>query len=63
VTVVKDHASREAAGLEDLLRAADSAIDSVRAPEIRSETPHPTVVWKIYAALTALVVAFSSPYS
>jgi hypothetical protein len=58
VTVVGEHASREGAGLEHLLRAADSAIDSVRAPAIRSETPQSTVVWKIYAALTALVVAF-----
>ena len=53
MTVVGEHASREAARLDDLSRAVDSA-DA----EIRSETPQSTVVWAVYAALTALVVAF-----
>jgi hypothetical protein len=49
--------SRERAGLEDLSRAADSVVTRSCA-EIRSETPQSTVVWKVYAALTALGVAF-----
>jgi hypothetical protein len=49
--------SRERAGLEDLSRAADSVVTRSGA-EIRSETPQSAVVWKVYAALTALAVAF-----
>ena len=49
--------SREGAGLEDLSRAADSVVTRSGA-EIRPETPQSTVVWKVYAALTALAVAF-----
>ena len=42
---------------ENLSRAADSVVTRPGA-EIRSETQQSTVVWKVYAALTALAVAF-----
>jgi hypothetical protein len=57
MTVLREHASREEAGLEDPSRAADSLVSRSGA-EIRSETPQSTVVWKVYAVLTALVAAF-----
>ena len=57
MTVVEEHASREAARLDDLSRAVDS-VEPRSDAEIRSETPQSTVVWAVYAALTALVVAF-----
>jgi hypothetical protein len=56
MTVVGEHASREGASLEDLSGAADS-VDARFGVEIRSEAPHSTAVWKIYSALTVLVLA------
>jgi hypothetical protein len=49
--------SREGAGLEAPSLTADSVVTR-SGVEIRSETPQSTVVWKVYAALTALAVAF-----
>jgi hypothetical protein len=57
MTVVEEHASRGRASLEDLPRAADT-VEPRFGAENPPEPPHSTVVWKIYAALTALVFAF-----
>jgi len=57
MTVVGEHASREGASLKDLSRAVDS-VEPRPGAEVRSETLQSTVVWRIYAALTVLVVAF-----
>ena len=57
MTVLGEQPSREGAGLKDPSRAADSVLTRSGAG-LRSETRQSAVVWKIYAALTTLVIAF-----
>lgn len=55
MTVLGEHPSREGVGTESS-RAHWGLTQS--GPEIRSETAQSTVVWKVYAALTAVAAAF-----